>query len=116
MKIGGRDVVLNERMIVSAGEYAETELKVGAVVIPVRIDFVDVLESAAPVSWTFNNGKLVMTFSGFSGRGLANVLKKPFKLGVIAGQKVGFTFALSNVSGSHLLDLIMMAGGEFDEQ
>lgn len=108
--------MLNERMIVSAGEHVETELNVGGVAIAIYIKFVDDLVAAAPVSWTFDAGRLVMTFSGFSGRSIASVLKKPFRLGVISGQKVGFSFALSNVSGSHLLDLIIMAGGEYDDQ
>jgi len=116
MKIGGREVVLNERMIVPEGESVELDLRVGAAFIPIEIGFVDAPESANPVSWRSEGGRLKMTFSGFAGRGLGSVLRKPFKLGIVNGVKFGFTFALSNVSGSHLLDLVVMTGGDYDEQ
>lgn len=117
VQIGNRTVIFNERLIVPAGERVKISVLVGRSILPIEVGFRPYSSSNSAVSWSYQTpGGLLMWFSAPTFASDPLVLKKPFKIGVIDDTTVGFTFELAAHQGIHVLQLIVMTGGEYDER
>jgi hypothetical protein len=115
VQIGTRAVIFNERLIVPRGERVKFSVLIGRSILPIEIAFRD--SSDSPVSWTYQTpGGLLMWFSVLPHNTGPLVLKKPFKIGEIENETVGFTFELTAHQGIYVLQFIVMTGGDYDEQ
>ncbi|MHB1123318.1 MAG: hypothetical protein ACYC0T_11435 [Ramlibacter sp.] len=113
--IGSRSVIFNERLIVPDGETARFSVLIERTLLSFEVCFLINAPSKTPVEWAVTEGVLRMTFSAPPGTFGPLVLKTPARLGVIDGHPIGFTFELLAQHGSHVLQLIVMKGGNYDE-
>lgn len=115
MKIGNREVIFNQSLIVTRGELVEFDLCVVGQSMEFRMTFIEDV-SKDPVSWTVEGNRVIMTFANWATRGaIMATLKTPFKLGVINGTPFGFQVACTSSGKVYDAHLIFMTGGEFDE-
>jgi hypothetical protein len=110
MKIGGREVILNERLIVPKGESVVFDLIVEKDKFPIEISIIESANGRGNLNTNVINGKLFIEICVAS-VSLVTSIPKPIPFGVTEdNESYGFTFAITRAEESYLLDFLVMIG------
>jgi hypothetical protein len=116
MRLSDRKIEFNQTFIVPKDETVSFDLVIAGQQLAIEIGFLDKSDNSTnPVSWVFANGKLRMTFVGIAPGVTPSLLKLPFRLGTFGGVQFGFLFSVHNIQDTHILHIVFLSGGTYDE-